>query len=52
MTWLAAGAFGENGSHARKQLRAGIERTWALGIEGEGSQTFAKEFAEWSSGDS
>ena len=41
MFWLAAGDFGDDGSHARKQLRGSLAGSWRLGFEGTNGDTFA-----------
>ena len=47
MLWLAAGDFGDDGSHARNQLRATLEGSWRLGFEEGGSKTFSGIYQDW-----
>jgi hypothetical protein len=47
MVWLAAGSFGDDGAHARGQLRRSLGQVWRLGFETEGSVTFASCYEEW-----
>jgi hypothetical protein len=47
MLWLAAGRFGDEGEHAKKQLRRTLEQVWQIGFEeGQGS-TFASLYRDW-----
>lgn len=50
MLWLAAGRFGDDGDHFRKQVKKTISSLWNLGIERSGRPTFAQAFADWASG--
>lgn len=47
MLWLAANRFGDDGQHARQQLKRSALQYWALGIEPECGETFAEIFAQW-----
>jgi hypothetical protein len=47
MLWLAAGRFGDDGLHARKQLKSNARQAWALGVEAEGVPAFADIFIDW-----
>jgi hypothetical protein len=47
MVWLAAGRFGDDGEHARAQLRRSLNQVWRLGFETDGSITFASCYADW-----
>lgn len=47
MLWLAAGRFGDEGEHARKQLRRAIEQVWKLGFEEGAGPTFASLYRDW-----
>lgn len=47
MLWLAAGNFGDDGSHARGQLRGTLEGSWRLGFEADGDITFATCYRNW-----
>lgn len=47
MLWLAAGDFGEEGTHARRQLRGSLAQVWRLGFEPPTGPTFAHCFEEW-----
>ncbi|MQT13475.1 RNA-directed DNA polymerase [Segnochrobactrum spirostomi] len=53
MLWLAAGAFGDEGEHARKQLHGALSVNWRLGIEestqegGSKITDFATIFLDW-----
>ncbi|BDW88682.1 RNA-directed DNA polymerase [Thalassospira tepidiphila] len=46
--WLAAGEFGDEGQHARKQLKSSAISSWKLGFEKEGDVTFSRCYMEWS----
>jgi hypothetical protein len=48
MLWLAAGSFGDDGSHARGQLRGSLAQAWRLGFEPAKGNTFASCYEEWS----
>lgn len=50
MLWLAAGRLGDDGQHARVQLRRSALQSWALGIEQEGGNSFAELFIQWARG--
>jgi hypothetical protein len=41
MVWLAARRFGDDGTHARSQLRRSLSQIWRLGFETDSSVTFA-----------
>ena len=47
MVWLAAGEFGEEGRHARNQLRASLPQAWQLGIERPKRPCFAELYRDW-----
>ena len=47
MLWLAAGEFGDDGAHARTQLRATLEGAWRLGFEANNAVSFAGTFQNW-----
>ncbi|WP_341988715.1 RNA-directed DNA polymerase [Azorhizobium sp. AG788] len=47
MLWLAAGAFGDEGEHSRKQLRGTLSVAWRLGIEKHTQGDFGALFQEW-----
>ncbi|MCS3930763.1 hypothetical protein M2175_005794 [Bradyrhizobium elkanii] len=47
MLWLAAGRFGDEGGHAKKQLRRTLEQSWRIGFEGEQGTTFASLYQDW-----
>lgn len=47
MLWLVAGGFGDEGSHARNQLRRSLEGSWQLGFETNGSETFSTCYQKW-----
>lgn len=47
MLWLAAGAFGDEGRHSRKQLRGTLPVAWRLGIEEHTQSDFAVLFRDW-----
>ena len=47
MFWLAAGDFGDDGTHARNQLRATLEGSWRLGFEANNADTFAGCYQNW-----
>lgn len=47
MVWLAAARFGDDGQHARQQLKRGAAQYWALGIEEPLNETFADTFIDW-----
>jgi hypothetical protein len=47
MLWLAAGKFGDEGGHAKKQLRRTLELGWQIGFEGEQGATFATLYQDW-----
>jgi hypothetical protein len=47
MLWLAAGSFGEEGGHARNQLKKSLPQAWRLGIESVQGPTFASIFSDW-----
>lgn len=47
MLWVAARDFGEEGEHARRQLRGTLDQVWRLGFEqGEGN-SFASLYKAW-----
>lgn len=47
MLWLAAGKFGDEGRHARGQLRGSLGQAWRLGFEPDNGPTFAVSFENW-----
>ena len=47
MLWLAAGDFGDDGAHARNQVRGSLPNAWRLGFEIDGQETFGKLFSSW-----
>lgn len=47
MLWLAAGSFGDDGTHARGQLRKSLEEVWRLGFEVNDGETFAACYQNW-----
>lgn len=47
MLWLAAGSFGDDGRHARGQLRRSLEGSWRLGFELNDGDTFAGCYRDW-----
>lgn len=47
MLWLAAAAFGDEGSKMRDQLRGSLEQSWSLGIETDKSLSFAACYQSW-----
>ena len=48
MVWLAAGNFGDDGTHARRQLRGSLGQVWRLGFEaGSDITTFASCYENW-----
>lgn len=47
MLWLAAGNFGDDGTHARGQLRRSLEEAWRLGFEDNNGKTFAICYQSW-----
>lgn len=47
MLWLAAANFGDDGVHARHQLRGSLSQVWRLGIEMDGGVTFAACYEDW-----
>lgn len=47
MLWLAAGNFGDDGAHARSQLRRSLGQVWRLGFESAGGATFASCYEDW-----
>lgn len=47
MFWLAAGNFGDEGKHARQQLRGSLAQSWRLGFEPEEGPTFSACYQEW-----
>jgi hypothetical protein len=47
MLWLAAGSFGDDGAHARNQLRRSLEGSWRLGFEDGNGVTFASCYQDW-----
>jgi hypothetical protein len=47
MVWLAAGHFGDDGAHARGQLRRSLGQVWRLGFETNGDSTFASCYEDW-----
>lgn len=47
MLWLAAGNFGDEGIHARNQLRRSLAEAWRLGFEPENGPTFASCYQDW-----
>ena len=51
MLWLAAGSFGDDGTHARRQLRRSLGETWRLGFEPNEGATFASCYEDWTKND-
>lgn len=47
MLWLAAGEFGEEGKHARNQVRMSLPQVWKLGIEHAEKPTFEVLYSSW-----
>jgi hypothetical protein len=47
MVWLAAGSFGDDGKHARTQLRGSLSQVWRLGFETGNGLTFASCYEGW-----
>ncbi|WP_198292810.1 RNA-directed DNA polymerase [Mesorhizobium sp. STM 4661] len=47
MLWLAAANFGDDGSHARGQLRGSLGQAWRLGFEQVHTVTFASCYEDW-----
>lgn len=47
MFWLAAGEFGDDGAHARNQVRRTLPNAWRLGFEVDDQETFGDLFREW-----
>ena len=47
MLWMAAGAFGNEGSKTRDQLRGSLGQAWQLGIETSASVSFAACYEDW-----
>ncbi|MCJ2126292.1 RNA-directed DNA polymerase [Methylobacterium sp. J-077] len=47
MLWLAAEAFGDEGSKMRTQLRGSLIESWRLGIESDKKLSFASCYEEW-----
>ncbi len=47
MVWLAAGSFGDDGIHARAQLRRSLGQAWRLGFETNNGITFASCYEGW-----
>ncbi|MFC3228317.1 RNA-directed DNA polymerase [Marinibaculum pumilum] len=47
MFWLAAGEFGDDGAHARNQLRATLAGSWRLGFEANDAPHFARAYQDW-----
>lgn len=47
MLWLAAGKFGDDGVHARNQLRPTLAGAWQLGFETNNAANFAETYQNW-----
>lgn len=47
MLWMAAGSFGDDGTHARNQLRATLAGSWRLGFEANNATSFAGCYQAW-----
>ena len=47
MLWLAAAKFGDEGGHAKKQLRRTLEQVWRIGFEETQGSTFASLYRDW-----
>jgi hypothetical protein len=47
MVWLAAARFGDDGAHARNQLRRTLGQVWRLGFEANSDITFASCYEDW-----
>ncbi|MCJ2141249.1 RNA-directed DNA polymerase [Methylobacterium sp. E-066] len=47
MLWLAAEAFGDEGSKMRGQLRGSLIESWRLGIEKDKNLSFASCYEDW-----
>jgi hypothetical protein len=48
MLWLSAPSFGDDGTHARQQLKRSAGQYWALGFEQACAASFSDIFIEWS----
>lgn len=51
MLWLAAAKFGDDGQHARAQLRRTLGQAWSLGFEPANGPTFAACYEDWAKND-
>lgn len=47
MLWLASNRFGDEGRHARSQLRPSLSQAWRLGFEISGETSFAELYSNW-----
>jgi hypothetical protein len=47
MLWLAAGAFGDEGTKFRLQERSSAQSIWRVGLERQGQPDFASIYMEW-----
>lgn len=47
MLWLASNRFGDEGKHARSQLRPSLYQAWRLGFEVDDDVSFAKLYIQW-----
>jgi hypothetical protein len=47
MLWLASNRFGDEGRHARSQLRPSLSQAWRLSFELGGEPSFAKLYSNW-----
>lgn len=45
--WLISKKFGDEGEHARQQLKKSLNQAWRLGFENGASSSFASHYLEW-----
>lgn len=47
LAWLASFSFGDQGDGFRRQIRAGINQSWRLGIEKNDQPSYSSVYEEW-----
>lgn len=47
MFWVACAGFGDEGTHARNQIRATLDESWRIGFESGNLPSFSSCFRDW-----
>lgn len=45
--WLSFAELGDEGKHARSQVKRSLQKTWSLGIENNDKTSFATLYLQW-----